>query len=64
MCSSKPSGRVFVQLFRSVGARPKSAIEENDGHFDQREYALETKGREDYLEHGDGGEPWEGTGSD
>ena len=58
MCSSRPSGCLFAQLYLSLGAGPKSAGGENDGHFDGGEYALETKGREAHLEHGNGGEPW------
>lgn len=64
MCSSRPSDCLFVQLCCSLRAGLKSAVGENDGHSDRGEYALETKGREDHSEHGDGGEPWEGTGSD
>lgn len=63
MCSSAPGGCLFVQLFRRLRARPESASEENDGHFEWEEYALETKGREDHLEGVDGAEPCEGTGS-
>lgn len=63
MCSSMPSGCLFVQLFCSFRAGPKSAIGENDGHFDHGEYALETKEKEDHLERGDSGEPLCRTGS-
>lgn len=49
MCSSRPSGCLFVQLYLSLGAGPKSAGGENYGHFDRGEYALETKGREAHL---------------
>lgn len=51
-----------MQLFRSLRAGPESAVGENDGHLDSGEYALETKRREDHLEHGDGGEPCKGIG--
>lgn len=36
---------MFVQLYLSLRAGPKSAGGENDGHLDCGEYALETKGR-------------------
>lgn len=62
-CAHQDTRCVFVQLYHSLRAGPKSAVGEKEGHFDRGEYALETKGREAHLEHGDDGEPWEGTGS-
>lgn len=52
MCSSRPSGCLFVQLYLRLSAAPKSAGGENDGHFGREEYALETKGREAYFGRG------------